>query len=50
MPTATIRRSVVRGLAAVLLVTLAASSTVTQEPVVLHVVREPVASTPAAAQ
>lgn len=46
--TATVRRSLVRGLVAALIVTAAATSTVSEEPVVLHVVREPAA--PAAAE
>lgn len=38
MATATIRRSLVRGVASVLLTVLAASSTVAREPVELHVI------------
>lgn len=41
MPVATIRRSLLRGLTAALLMAVAASSSIAQEPTVLHVVRDP---------
>lgn len=49
MPTATVRRSVVRGLLATLLMAAFASSSMVQDPVELHVVGRSGSDTPATA-